>query len=436
SYLTQLWNEDTFQKNAEPEASRLANTIGKYFTFAILTIALTTLAYWLWTDSRVAFNAFTAVLIIACPCAVALSIPFTFGNAIRLWAPFGFYVKNTRVVEELAGIDAVVFDKTGTITNAGKSEIRYVGTALTPAEKAAVRSVAHASSHPVSRLIDGFFADAEYLEVSDYEEITGQGVRGHAGGMYIEIGSEKMAQPSSENAGPDDAFRAGRTGTRLWVNGREVGRFLTQNHYRRGFEKVVEAWKNRFPVYLLSGDNDHERPILEPLLGKDHLFFGQSPKDKLEFIRRLQETGKKVLMLGDGLNDAGALRQSDVGIVVSENTNNFTPACDAILDARYFDYLARFHDFARANLRWVYASYGLAFVYNVVGLSFAVQGALSPVVAAILMPLSSISIVIFGVAGSTFWAKKILKDKTLTGAPSGPGAGEYESQRQRKKMSL
>ena len=112
-------------------------------------------------------------------------------------------------------------------------------------------------------------------------------------------------------------------------------------------------------------------------------------------------------MLGDGLNDAGALQQADVGIVIAEDTNNFTPACDAILDAQQFRMLPDFIRYAQSSLKVVYGAYGLAFIYNVIGLSFAVQGTLSPVIAAILMPLSSVTIVAFGV-GMTY----LLRPKT------------------------
>ena len=112
-------------------------------------------------------------------------------------------------------------------------------------------------------------------------------------------------------------------------------------------------------------------------------------------------------MLGDGLNDAGALKQSDAGVVVAEDTNNFTPACDAILDARQFHLLPSFLDFARRSIRLVYFAYTFALVYNIIGLSFAVQGALSPIVAAILMPLSSISIVLFGMLASNGVARRM-----------------------------
>jgi Cu+-exporting ATPase len=172
---------------------------------------------------------------------------------------------------------------------------------------------------------------------------------------------------------------------------------------------LILDWKNQFKLFLLSGDNDRERTNLESLFQPENIHFQQSPKDKLQFIKGLQNKDQRALMLGDGLNDAGALQQSDVGIVVAENTNNFTPSCDAILDAAKFTQLPDFHSFAKKSLKLIYGAYGLAFIYNIIGLSYAVQGLLSPVIAAILMPLSSITIVVFGVLGSEYLGKKMLK---------------------------
>jgi len=146
---------------------------------------------------------------------------------------------------------------------------------------------------------------------------------------------------------------------------------------------------------LLSGDNDAEKNNLEKVFGNDiPLQFNQSPQQKLDYVEKMQQNGANVLMLGDGLNDAGALMQSNVGIAVSDNTAQFSPACDAILDGSKVQLLDKFIAYARSGKNIVTASFILSILYNIVGLSFAVQGLLSPMVAAILMPASSISIVL------------------------------------------
>ena len=419
SYLTQLWNEDTFQKNTSATTtSILANRIGQYFTYAILTVAFITLLYWLPKDLPLAINAFTAVLIIACPCAVALSIPFTFGNALRLLGQSGFYVKNIHVLEQLNNLTTVVFDKTGTITETAASKLDYQGSPLTMEEKVAIYTLASQSTHPKSRQIVAYFSkmikdqqsprwrnvppteptrDAysftQFPIVKNFQEVLGQGINGHVNRLQVKI--EKVLAKDIP-------------GTAIWINGQLKGVFVSHNQYRNGFGQLVQQWKNKYKLFLLSGDNDKEQVTLTKWITKANLHFNQSPKGKLQFIQQLQQRKEQVVMFGDGLNDAGALRQADVGIVITENTNNFSPACDAILDARQFDHLPDFIHYAQQSLKVVYAAYGLAFIYNIVGLSYAVQGTLSPVIAAILMPLSSITIVVFGI-GMTY----LLRPKKL-----------------------
>ncbi|MFK7907547.1 MAG: HAD-IC family P-type ATPase, partial [Chitinophagales bacterium] len=149
------------------------------------------------------------------------------------------------------------------------------------------------------------------------------------------------------------------------------------------------------------------RANLQSLFGKNaELLFEQSPQNKLDYIQTLQQKGQKVVMIGDGLNDAGALRQADVGIAISENVNNFSPACDVIVEAKRFGELVDFVDFGKGVVKVVKGAFVLSFLYNFVGIGFAVQGLLSPIVAAILMPLSSITVVVFGVLGSNWMARK------------------------------
>ena len=163
-------------------------------------------------------------------------------------------------------------------------------------------------------------------------------------------------------------------------------------------------------LVVLSGDNDGEKARLTKMLPKSTMmFFNQKPENKLNFIKTLQHGGKKVMMVGDGLNDAGALKQSDAGMVISENVNVFSPACDGILDASEFNDLSTFFDLSKKAMNIIKWSFLLSFFYNIIGLSFAVTGHLMPVVAAILMPLSSISVVIFTTLATQLAARRLKK---------------------------
>jgi Cu+-exporting ATPase len=135
------------------------------------------------------------------------------------------------------------------------------------------------------------------------------------------------------------------------------------------------------------------------------LYFNQTPYAKLDFIKNIQDGGNNVLMVGDGLNDAGALKQSFVGISIAEDSNVFSPACDGILESGNFDLLPKLIQFSKSSMRIIVVSFIISFLYNIAGLAFAIQGTLSPLIAAILMPLSSISVVVFTTGATRLLAR-------------------------------
>ncbi len=399
SYLTSLWNEKAFDKEQESRTRHLADRIATYFTFVVLALASLTLVYWLPRDMGLAFNAFTAVLIVACPCAVALSVPFTFGNSLRLLAKKGFFLKNVHVLEQMSAVTVIVFDKTGTLTSREDAEVHFEGEKpLDEEAKKWLRSLSLQSVHPVSRQVNRWLGRGPLAKVRDFEELTGFGIQGEVEGHRIRLGSAEFLKVSG-----------GKQARGLYaeVDGELIGHFVLEGRLRPGLGNVLRKLKKKYKLYMLSGDDERERGKLEPLFGEGaELYFRQQPEDKLRFVERLQAQGEKVLMLGDGLNDAGALKQSDVGIVLADDTNNFTPASDGIMDAGLLRQLPDFLRFAGQNLRLVYGAYVLALMYNIVGLSFAMRALLTPVIAAILMPTSSVSIVLFGVLSSSFLAYK------------------------------
>jgi Cu+-exporting ATPase len=160
-------------------------------------------------------------------------------------------------------------------------------------------------------------------------------------------------------------------------------------------------------VHILSGDNRGEEKFLkQSTQEKATLNFNKSPEDKLQYIKQLQTEGKKVIMIGDGLNDAGALQQSDIGLAVADNSNYFTPACDGILDGNSVTQMDKLIELARSGKSIIAAGFTLSILYNFVGISYAAQGALSPMIAAILMPASTISIIVLTAIGTRWAAKK------------------------------
>lgn len=391
SYLTQLWSNEIFQKKVEQKHKTITDALSRYFTPILLLIAFAGFGYWIFIDANIAFNVFTAVLIVACPCALALTAPFTFGNILRIMGKQKMYLKNALVIEQLAKVDTIVFDKTGTITTNKKSNILYEGIDFSDENLQLIKNVLRGSNHPLSRMLYDFLPEYERIKIDDFQEITGKGILAFAEEKEVKIGSSSFVE--SEVL---DSSEIERTSLHIKIDNRYYGKFIFQNQYREGLEKLFATLSREYNIKVLSGDNDGERENLEAILPKNtELVFNQKPEQKLEFIKKLQETGKNVMMVGDGLNDAGALAQSNVGVSVSENVNVFSPACDAILDAGEFSRLNYFLKLSHKSILIIKMSFGLSLLYNIVGLTFAVTGNLLPLVAAIIMPLSTITIVSF-----------------------------------------
>jgi Cu+-exporting ATPase len=403
SYLTQLWNNDTFNKKTESEFTNFSNTVSKYFTIVILLIAFVAAAFWLSVSTFTAINVFTSVLIVACPCALALSTPFTLGNTMRIFGRNKFYLKNASVVEMMAKINSIVFDKTGTITESGKSDIIFTGRILNTNELKCIKSLVRNSTHPLSKKIFDSIEGSDYYPVTKFNEPVGKGIEGVVYGNIIKIGSSDFVNTKLSETEIDVI----KTRVFVSINSEIIGNFTISNSYREGIDKVVKNLSSEYQLSLLSGDNNGEKDnLLKIFKSESQLNFKQSPEDKLNFIKKQQSDKSKVLMIGDGLNDAGALSQSDVGISVTDDVSNFTPACDAIIDSGQLKNISTYLEFSKSSLKIIHLNFLISFFYNLVGLSFAINGMLSPLIAAVLMPVSSISVVMVATLATNFIAKK------------------------------
>ena len=405
SYLTQLWSNEIFQKNVNQKHKTITDVISRYFTPILLLIAFAGFGYWIFIDANIAFNVFTAVLIVACPCALALTAPFTFGNILRILGKQKMYLKNAIVIEQLAKVDTIVFDKTGTITTNKKANISYEGNLISEENNILIKNVLRASNHPLSRMLYDFLPETKKIKIDDFQEITGKGIKAIIDHKQIQIGSAKFVKNSVL-----DSSEIEKTSLYIKIDNVYYGRFVFKNQYRDGLQELFLKLSKKYQIKILSGDNDGERESLESILPENtELIFNQKPEQKLEFIKKLQEKGHNVMMVGDGLNDAGALAQSNVGISISENVNVFSPACDAILDAGEFSRLDYFIKLSHKSISIIKMSFCLSLLYNVIGLSFAITGNLLPLVAAIIMPLSTITIVTFVTVMSNCFSNSNLK---------------------------
>jgi Cu+-exporting ATPase len=447
SYLASLWNNEAFRKSRDSDLDSLTNRYSKRFTKIIITVAAGAAVFWLFRDASVALKAFTSVLIVACPCALALAAPLTHGTAQRILARMKIYLKNALVIERMAEVDAIVLDKTGTLTTADARGIAFVSAGRASPRAGAVEgaipampargdarptaglsekkvqwisSLARHSTHPnsvrVAKALGG-----EALPVANFKETPGCGVEGEVAGHKVILGSMSWvgkqiffgsrgdgAQIGNRQSAIGNQSEPPHVGSCVFaaVDGELLGAFELENTLRPEVERLIEQLGGRFELALLSGDNEREAARFKKIFGERAVLkFSQSPADKLDYIRELQQRGRKVMMVGDGLNDAGALKQSDVGVAVVEQAGVFSPASDVILDAAELPRLATVLDYSRSAARVVRAGFAISALYNVVGVGIAAAGFLAPVYCAILMPISTVTIVFFA-TGAAAWTAR------------------------------
>lgn len=399
-YLTRIWNrsDNTAPKNRN---GSFVNLLSRYFTILLFSIAALSACYWYFHDPSAIANVVTSILIVACPCALLLSNTFTNGNILRILGRKGFYLRNAQTIEEIGDVDHIVFDKTGTLTSNREPHIQYDGKPLSALLKKQVTSLAKQSSHPVSRIIAGWLGNNGKMSVLAFKEVPGMGIEGIVEEDLISLGSSFFITGKHE-------YDATGSCVFLSVEGEHWGTFRISNRYREDVPLLLKNLQKKYSISILSGDNAAELPYLQGLLGMDtHILFNQSPAGKLDYIKDLQSKGHKVMMVGDGLNDAGALKQADAGIAVSDNQNNFTPASDGILKAEALTQLDRFIRMCKANRVIVLSAFIVSILYNIIGLSFAVQAQLSPMIAAVLMPASSLSILLIAYGCSNMVARRL-----------------------------
>jgi Cu+-exporting ATPase len=410
SYLTSLWDHEAFRKVRHQTFNTMTNRFSRWFTRWVIAVAVGVALYWIaFGQTGRGLQAFTAVLIVACPCALALAAPFTLGTAQRALAGIQVFLRNSQVLERLAQVDTIVFDKTGTLTMADAGLVGFLRAeqtetpdggalheaALSAQEKAWVAALVRQSTHPHSMRISQWLGSpTTAATIAEFVEQPGSGIAGRIQGAWVRLGSRVWLEANGIRV-PTHSLPAGSLAY-FAAEGRCLGVFVVGNQLRPETTQLLSDLGQNYELALLSGDNERERERFRELFGPQaRLQFNQSPLEKLEFIKRLQEAGHVVMMVGDGLNDAGALRQSDVGVAVVERAGAFSPASDIILEADKVGRLAETIRLSRKSVRIIRLSFSLSSLYNLIGVSIAACGVLSPLIAAILMPLSSFSVVAF-----------------------------------------
>jgi len=410
SYITELWNSPVLKTEKNTEKS-FVHPWSQYFTIILFLIAIISGIYWSIYDTHKILPAVTAVLIVACPCSLLLTVSFTYGNVLRWLGRGKMYCKNASVIEAMHKIDTIVFDKTGTLTNHDDTHLEYTGTALTVKEMVAVKSVTRESLHPLSKMVTQLLLlqVADIIDFQKIENFIGKGTKAQCDDLEIIIGSVSFLK--SNGIIIKDSIEENIEGSLvcLAIDGMYRGGFKINHTYRNGIEPMMKDLQARgYQLHLLSGDHPIEKKYLQQLLGKNiPMLFQQSPADKLSYIEALQKQGHRVMMIGDGLNDAGAIKKSNVGIAVTDQTHLFTPASDAILEGSQIYILNDLMEYAKKAKLIIVLIFILSILYNIIGMYFATSARLSPMVAAILMPISSISIVALSALLSYSFSSKL-----------------------------
>lgn len=396
SRLQQMWSNASQNGRPVSRIGRFAQRVSIWFTLGTLALAAGAFLTWWPVDLGKALFAATAVLMVACPCALVIATPFAYSNATRILGKNGFYLRNPEVVETLSGIDHLVFDKTGTLTDPKEAELEWTSAVPDAALKSLIFTAATASTHPVNRVLAEACAGVATLKPDFYEEQSGRGLRMQYGGHELRIGRESWALPNGSN--PGEHLHDGAE-TYITLDGKPVATFITHHRLRNGVARMLQQLHERYTMRLLSGDSQKDAAYIEAQIPGvfQQMQFRQDPSMKVAALQELESRGATVLMLGDGLNDAGALKAGHAGIVLAQDMTQFTPASSGILLHDALEKLNVFMRFARNTARAGRESFYLSLGYNAFGLYFAATAQLSPLIAAVLMPVSSISVALFAV---------------------------------------
>ncbi len=387
SHLTQLWNE-RLENQKGNQGIKYQDRISAYFLWAVLSICAVSALFYSIYEPSLALKVIASILIVACPCALALSGPFTYGNAMRKMGHLGAYLKNTGVVEKMSEINTIVFDKTGTLTDTRSSFVQQNIPFQNSLDRQVLLDMVKASMHPMSSSVLAFLQSQNIKEgketsFNSFEEHMGKGLKTIVGKDQFVFGNALFTGQLIEEKS-----------IYFTKNGQLIASFSVQNQFREGLGKIIHNLPKNFEIYVLSGDNERDLSKLVSFgISREKIHFHQSPKDKVTFIESFQRKGNKIMMIGDGLNDAAALAQAHVGIALSEDMFKFTPSSDVILDATKLHHLPNFIHISEYARRVLKICLGFSITYNLTGIYFAVSAQLTPLIAAILMPLSSITIV-------------------------------------------
>ncbi len=395
---------------------KLADQIAKYFVPAVLLISVITFLVWYFFGPApavvYAFVNAIAVLIIACPCALGLATPMSVMVGVGKGAKNGVLIKNAEALEKMNEIDVLITDKTGTLTE-GKPSVEQVVSFGENSEKDLLKIVAslnQSSEHPLAQAM---IKAAEKQNISlvkteDFDSVSGKGVIGNVNGEKIALGNKslleqyKIALPTEINEAVIAEQKQGKTVSYISINGKAEGYISISDAIKESSAKAVKELQNKgIEVIMVTGDNENTAAAVAKKLGLAHFKASALPQDKLRYIEDLQQQGKVVAMAGDGINDAPALAQSDVGIAMGTGTDVAIESAKITLVKGDLTGIVKAYNLSHATMKNIKQNLFFAFIYNTLGVPIAAGVLfpffgllLSPMIAALAMSFSSVSVIL------------------------------------------
>jgi P-type Cu+ transporter len=404
--LAQIARLVTEAQSGKAEVQRLADRISGVFVPVVIGLAIATLGFWIGAgeETAFAFTAAVAVLIIACPCALGLATPTALLVGTGRGAQLGLLIKGPEILESTRTVDTIVLDKTGTVTT-GRMSLVDVVTAPGTSRAEALRlagALEHASEHPIAQAIAAAARDelGALPAVEGFTNRAGLGVEGVVDGHGVIAGRPALLADWAMRLAPEleaamaDAERRGRTAIAAGWDGQAQAVLVVADAVKPTSAEAVARLKQLGlrPV-LLTGDNEPTARAVAAEVGIDEVIAEVLPADKADVVRRLQSDGRVVAMAGDGVNDAPALAQADLGLAIGTGTDVAIEASDLTLVSGDLRAAADAIRLSRSTLRTIKQNLGWAFGYNVAALPLAAAGLLNPLLAGLAMALSSVSVV-------------------------------------------
>ncbi|EGQ4129092.1 copper-translocating P-type ATPase [Staphylococcus pseudintermedius] len=389
-------------QNDKPQIQRLADKISNIFVPTVVVLALLSFIVWFFVVTpfqfTAAFEIFIAVIVIACPCALGLATPTSIMVGSGRAAESGILFKTAEALEQAQHVDTIVFDKTGTITNGEPKVVHVYHETEESTIVAYVKSLEMQSEHPLSKALVDYYSDEAVHTVSQYETHAGSGISGVIDDNRVRIGSIRFVTNNDLTQEQQDRIHSlaeqGATVVGMTINETLVAIIGVRDEPKAEAKAVIETLNKNYDLVMLSGDSEQTAQAIGRELGFTRVIAEVKPDEKSKVVTELQNEGKRVMMVGDGINDAPALMKSDIGVAMGSGSDIALESADIALVRNHLDGIAEALQLSRLTIKNIKQNLFFAFCYNLIGIPIAAAGFLAPWVAGTAMAFSSVSVVL------------------------------------------